>query len=249
MPHRVLLINPNTTDAMTAKLAKAAQAALPECEIIAATGRFGAAYVASRVSFAIASHAALDCYAEMGGDCAAILLACFGDPGLEALREIAPVPVIGLIEASIAEAGAGGRRFSILTGGLRWQAMLEEALRARGIARQLASIRTLAPTGGQIAADPDGALSLLAQACREAIDQDGAQAVILGGAGLIGLAERLQPAFEVPILCSNAAGFRAVAAALSAAPLGAAQALPDPVPSRGLAPALERLLSGQGRAA
>jgi Asp/Glu/hydantoin racemase len=213
---RLLIINPNTTAAMTDKVVTAARLALPAAtQIRAATGRFGARYIASRASFAVAGHAALDAFAEHGGDCDAVLLACFGDPGLEALREVSDCPVISLIDASCAEAGADGRRFSIVTGGERWRPMLTEMIGARGLGGRLTSIRTVAPTGGEIARDPQGSAAVLADACRRCADEDGAEAVILGGAGLIGIAEMIQQRLPITVVCSNAAGFRATAAALA----------------------------------
>lgn len=225
---RLLVLNPNTTEAVTRRLGAMARAALPGVDIVEATGRFGCAYVASRAAFAIAGHAALDAFAAQGADCDAVLLACFGDPGLEALREIAGVPVIGLIEATAQEAGemaaqAGGqapppepRRFAIVTGGERWPAMLAEILRARGLADRCVGIRAVAPTGGDIARDPQAARAILHEACRDAIEKDGAQAVILGGAGLVGLAAELQPEIGAPVICSVEAGLRAARAVLAA---------------------------------
>jgi len=210
---RLLLINPNTSATMTERVASEASAFLRSTAVIRAVGgRFGPRYIASRAAFAIAGHAALDAYAEYGADADAVLLACFGDPGLDALREVAPVPVIGLVEASTREAGAGGRRFSILTGGVLWEPMLRESLGARGLLAGLASIRTVAPDGGMIARDPEGALAVLAEACDACTEEDGAEAVILGGVGLIGLAERLQAGRNCALICSVASGFRAVAA-------------------------------------
>ncbi len=241
-PMRLLLINPNTTEAMTAKVALAAGAALPGVTIIPATGRFGTRYVASHASFAVAAHAALDCFAEHGTHCDAALLACFGDPGLEALREISQVPVISLIDAACAVAGENNRRFAIVTGGERWGPMLRDILRQRRLDQNLATIRTVAPTGGQIAADPQAALDLLADTCRDCMATDGAEAVILGGAGLIGIAELIQPKLDVPVICSNQAGFNAVRLAL---PAGKARVIggTDAVASTGLSPALAALFA------
>jgi allantoin racemase len=214
---RLLIINPNTTAAMTDKVVVAARSMLPAgTQIIPATGRFGPRYIASHASFAVAGHAALDAFAAHGSGCDAVLLACFGDPGLEALREVADCPVISLIDASCAEAGIGGRRFSIVTGGERWGPMLKEMIRARGLEPQLASIMTVAPTGGEIAKDPEGAAALLAEACRRCANEDGAEAVILGGAGLIGIASIIQPGLRMNIICSNEAGLRDVAKVLAA---------------------------------
>ncbi|TXN10683.1 Asp/Glu racemase, partial [Methylobacterium sp. WL122] len=97
---RILVINPNTTEAVTERVVEHVRRIAPSATIVPATGRFGARYIASRASAAIAAHAALDAYAAFGAECDAVYLACFGDPGLLALREIAPVPVVGMAEAA-----------------------------------------------------------------------------------------------------------------------------------------------------
>ncbi len=246
-PARLLIINPNTTEAMTTKVVDAARVALPgNVDITAATGRFGPRYIASRASYAVASHAALDAYAEHGVGCDAVLLACFGDPGLDALREVSPVPVISLIDAACAAASEGGRRFTIITGGERWGPMLTEMLAARGLGRHLASIRTVAPTGGEIAANPAAAHAVLTEACLRAVADDGAGAVILGGAGLLGIAEAIQPGLPVPVICSVQAGLSAAALALSTHRAAAAAPGTDLVSSIGLSTHLERLFSSGG---
>jgi allantoin racemase len=163
----ILLINANTTASMTDRLVAIAQGMAPSGVTFAgATARFGASYIASRAASAIAAHAVLDAYAEWGAEADAVLLGCFGDPGLDALRELAPVPVIGLADASAEVAMRVARRFGVVTGGAAWGPMLEEFFTARGHAGRLAGIRTVAPDGGRIAADPDGALTVLAEACR-----------------------------------------------------------------------------------
>jgi Asp/Glu/hydantoin racemase len=149
-----------------------------------------------------------------------VLLGCFGDPGLDALRELAPVPVLGLADASAQAALALGRRFGVVTGGAAWKPMLEEFFFARGYGASLAGVRTVAPSGGEIARDPEGALALLAEACRASVGEDGADVVILGGAGLAGLAGKLAGRVEVPVICSVEAGVRAAIAALGSGPAG-----------------------------
>ncbi len=186
---RILLINPNTSPELTERIAGLARASVAgDAAIVPATGRFGARYITTRASAAIAAHAALDAFAEHGTDCDAVLLACFGDPGLAALKELSPVPVVGMAEASCHEACRRGRRFAIVTGGLLWKPMLEEFVAQLGLADRLASVRCLPQTGGDIARDPDGSLAALAAESRAAVEADGADVVILGGAGLAGLA-------------------------------------------------------------
>lgn len=243
---QLLCINPNTTQAVTDKVVAVGQAfAPPGITIIGATGRFGARYISSRAAAAIAGHATLDAYAEAGEGADGVLLACFGDPGLFALRELASCPVLGLAEASCLHAAQHGRRFSIITGGERWGPMLDEFVADIGLSDRLASIRTVAPTGGEIAADPAAAYRLLADACRSAVRDDGAQAVILGGAGLVGIAEHIRDGVDAPLFCSVAVGFTMAFAMLENPPVKPATGsfgLPPPIETTGLSAKLAHLL-------
>jgi Asp/Glu/hydantoin racemase len=134
-----------------------------------------------------------------------VLIGCFGDPGLLALRESSAVPVTGLAEAAFIEAARHGR-FANDTGGERWWPKLARLAQALGHSPALAGIHTVVPTGAELAADPAAARTLLAQACRDAVRQLGAQAVILGGAGLAGMAAAIQPGGAVPLIDSVTAG-------------------------------------------
>jgi len=209
---RLLVINPNTSAGVSALLQAHVQAeAGLHVQVQTVTARFGAPYIADEASYAVAGHATLDAWAaaitppQPAPD--AVLIGCFGDPGLLALRESSPVPVTGLAEAAFIEAARHGR-FAIVTGGERWGPMLQRLAQALGHGPALAGIHTVAPTGAELAADPAGARALLAQACRDAVRQTGAQAVILGGAGLAGMAAGLQPGLGVPLVDSVLAGAR-----------------------------------------
>ncbi|MDB5645969.1 MAG: Asp/Glu racemase [Methylobacterium sp.] len=243
---RILLINPNTTQAVTDLVAGHVRSFIGEAAtLVPVTGRFGARYIASRAAAAIAGHAALDALAEHVAGCDAVYLACFGDPGLTALREVAPVPVVGMAEAACQTASraacGAGRRFGIVTGGALWGPMLREFVAGIGLGDRLSGVRTVAPTGGEIAADPDAALGQLAAACRACAEEDGAEAVILGGAALAGLAARIQPAVPVPVLCSVEAGTRMV---LAVAGAGEPRGTTPTLASTGLSPVLAALLAG-----
>ncbi len=239
---RLLVLNPNTTASITDLALRYVRAAVGDgVELVGVTGKFGCAYVSSEACYAVAAHAALDLYAEHGEGCDAVLLACFGDPGLFALREVSRAPVAGLAEASMLAASGRGGRFLIVTGGARWKPMLERFAAELGYADRLASVRTVALTGGQIAANRDGALDLLAKACTAAVDEDGADQVILGGAGLAGLAERIQSRVWAPVLDSVLLGAqRAVALARGAS--AAAAARDEAIRSVGVGAGLARLL-------
>jgi Asp/Glu/hydantoin racemase len=236
---RILLINPNTTESVTTLVTKHVTAIAGDAAtFMPVTGRFGARYISTRASAAIAGHAALDAFAMHGSGCDAVYLACFGDPGLLALREIADVPVVGMAEASCIEAAKRGR-FAIVTGGALWRSMLTEFVGSIGLADKLAVVRTIAPTGGEIARDPDAALAALAAACTACARDDGAEIVILGGAALAGLAAQIQPAVAVPVLCSVETGTRA---AIAAAATHRERAPPPALETVGLGPELAKLL-------
>lgn len=244
----ILIINPNTTDAITERLCAMAASLYPDLRFQGATGRFGARYISTRTASVIAAHAALDAYAEHGQTADAVLLACFGDPGLLALRELSTVPVVGLAEAVCSVAKARYGRFAIVTGGERWVAMLWEFLDLIGLKSDCAGVRCVTKTGGQIAENPDAALSELLAACDAALSEDGADVVILAGAGLAGLADTLAPSLSKPILCSVQVGIDTVVAMSRAAfqkPLTGSFALPPPVETTGLRTALAQLCEGR----
>jgi len=240
---RLLLLNGNTDAAITAVLARHAAAAIPRLGLPAAqvhpvTAGFGARYIATRAAVAVAGHAVLAALAEhVGPDnpqgYGAALIACFGEPGIEAAREVLPIPVVGMAEASIAAALAIAPRIALLTGGALWVPMLEEFALVRGHGRDRVLVRGVAPTGDMIARDPDGAVALLADAACAAA-ADGAGVVVLGGAGLAGLAPRVAPLVPVPVLDSLDC---ALASALAGGSVGAPVAQ---APAVGLASTLAR---------
>jgi allantoin racemase len=211
-PRRLLLINPNTNSLTTERLQHALRPLLPaSVELAVRTAAIGASYIACEASHAVTGYATLQAWAdELAASPAplrGVLIGCFGDPGLFALRECSACPVTGLAEASFIEATAHGP-FAVVTGGERWKPMLERLALALGHGPRLLHIHTVAPTGAQLQADPASALQHLQQACAAAASQRGVRAVIVGGAGLAGYAAQLQPAFDLPLIDSVHAGLK-----------------------------------------
>lgn len=207
---RVLVLNANTNPAMTEHVVAAARACAPDIDFTGATGRFGSPHIGTRATYAVAAHAAIDCYEAQTEKYDAVILACFGDPGLSALQEIADAPVFGLAETACRAAAEKREPFSVVTGGENWVAMLRDYLSPLGLNEHLVSIRTVDATGSQILADPQGSLDRLAQACRRAASEDGAKSVILGGAGLVGLAAQIEGRVPVPLVDCLAPAIAAV---------------------------------------
>ena len=209
---RLLVINPNTSSHVSALLQNHAQtAAGPDVVVRTVTARFGAPYISCEASYAVAAHSLLDRWAqalqEEPDTPDAVLIGCFGDPGLMALRQGSMVPVTGLAEAAFAQAAHLGP-FAVVTGGPRWKPILERLAFSLGHAKDLAGIHTVVPSGAELASDPEAAIALLARACQDAAQQWDVKSIILGGAGLAGMAAAVQPHVSVPVLDSVLAGTR-----------------------------------------
>ncbi|MFA9440315.1 aspartate/glutamate racemase family protein [Uliginosibacterium sp. sgz301328] len=209
---RVLVINPNTTATVTDLLARHARAALPNADIDTITAPFGAQYISSEVAYTVAGHAVLDAWA-VAAPAHVVLIGCFGDPGLHALREVCPAHVVGLASASMSEAAARGR-FAIITGGQRWQAMLERLAVVEGFAGALAGIEILPQSGLDLQAGGEAAIALLGEACLRARERWQADGLILGGAALAGWGDVLANRLGLPVIDSVSAGMRAASGLL-----------------------------------
>ncbi|MER1968542.1 aspartate/glutamate racemase family protein [Castellaniella sp. GW247-6E4] len=237
----VLLLNPNTSADMTAHIVReAGRHSGDGIALVPATARFGGAVVASRASYAIAAHAVLDTYARHiaahAGRADAVVIACFGDPGLEALRELAAVPVIGLLESAVAEAARVAGPFGIVTAGPAWVPMLEERVRATPHAGLLRGVFAIQTTGLDVTRDPGRFAGVLQEAVDAAVAA-GAGAVILGGSALAGFGPRLStPARLIDPLEAAMAEARRLAGAVAARPEA------PPIAYEGLGPELAELL-------
>lgn len=210
---RLLVLNPNTSSQVTDRLVAMVRSALPpgdDVQVSAATARFGAAYIASETSYTVAAHAVLDAYeahAASQGAPDAVLVGCFGDPGVQALREASGRPVIGLAEAAMRAAQDNGP-YVIVTGGTAWEPMLWRFARAWQLEQALAGIYTLPDDGAALAAaDTTRTAARLRALAQQALQRHpAARRVVLGGAGLAGLAGAVGQGLAVPVIDSVAAG-------------------------------------------
>ncbi len=208
---RLLIINPNTSASVTALLQHHAQrCAGPTVKVSSVTARFGAPYIACEASYAVATHATLDAWVAAKSSAEvydALLIGCFGDPGLFALQDVCSIPVTGLAQAAFIHAAKSGP-FAIVTGGDRWKPMLHRLAQNLGFGSLLVGIHTVAQSGAELARDPVAAQQILTTCCEEAAARFGAKSIILGGAGLAGMAERIQPHIGLPVIDSVSAGVR-----------------------------------------
>lgn len=244
---RILMLNPNTSEPVTALIAAAARAvAAPGTEIVPATAPRGVPYIATRAEAVLGGAIALEMLAELHAGVDAAVIAAFGDPGLGGARELFPLPVIGLAEAGMLTACMLGQRFAIVTFSAALAPWYRECVAWHGLERRCAGVRALA--GGfraisEVQAEKEALLVALAN---QAVEQDEADVVLLAGAPLAGLAPRVAERIPVPVLDCVGAAVKQAEALVTLRPRKATAGTyrrPDGKPSTGLAPALAAWLA------
>ncbi|HEY9313896.1 aspartate/glutamate racemase family protein, partial [Williamsia sp.] len=135
----------------------------------------------------------------------AYLLACFGDPGLDAAREIASGPVIGIAEAAMHAASLLGRGFSVVTTLSRTIGRAEELAGRYGMAANCRGYHACEVPVLELETNPDTA-TILTEACRAAVEADHSDVVVLGCAGMADLAGVISAKIGVPVIDGVAAG-------------------------------------------
>ncbi|WP_282694593.1 aspartate/glutamate racemase family protein [Streptomyces sp. CC208A] len=204
----VALINPNIDEATTGMMAAIAHRTLrPEdgYEVRGVTVAAGPPMLvdeeALRASVAHVLTAADRLLAGPDGErVAALVVGAFGDPGVEELRTRTAVPVVGIAEAALREAGAGGRRFGIATTTPGLAAAIDARAARLGWAAQYTGVRLTSGDPRRLAAAPDEMTDRLAEAVDRCVKEDGAEAVVIGGGPLGEAAEALRHRFPVPVV-------------------------------------------------
>lgn len=182
---RLLVINPNTTQAMTDAIGATARAAAAAgTEIVAVSPSWGPASIEGHVEEVLSSAAVLETVARVGDEYDGIAIACYGDPGLYAAREISPVPVVGIAEASMLLACTVAHSFSVVTVLDRIVPMLQDVVGRYGLRDRCASVRGTPLAVLEIEQDPAAAAREVLAEARRAVAEDGAEAICLGCAGM-----------------------------------------------------------------
>ena len=213
---RILIVNPNTTVSMTEKAAVAARAvAAPGTVILTATSRMGPASIEGHYDGAIALPGLL---AEIrqgeaeGADAA--IIACFDDTGLEAARTLANIPVIGICEAGLMTAALLSQRFTVVTTLERSRVLIENLAIRYGMAGR-AKVRAADIPVLELEDAASGAIDKLRRQIEKALSQDGAEAIVLGCAGMTDLARALQDEYGVPVVDGVSAAVKQAEALVS----------------------------------
>ena len=198
---RLLVINPNTSVEMTRDIhEEATRYARPGTEIETVSPAWGPRSIEGHADDVAAAAATLEVVAERSAEFDGVAIACFGDPGLHAAREVSAVPVVGIAEASMLVACTVAHRFSVVTVLPRVKPWIEDTVRLHGLESRCASVRTTPLTVLDCERDPAAAEREIIRASRAAIEEDGAEAICLGCAGMGPLDKAVERAIGVPVL-------------------------------------------------
>lgn len=205
---KILLLNPNMTEAVTERLASAAvKAASPGLEIITATAPRGFPYISCKAEAQVAGAIVLEMLSERQGSYDAAIIAAFGDPGLFAARELFDQPVVGMSEAAMLTACMLGKKFGIVSFAAAMEPWYAECVESHGLAHRCAGVFCLKESFGSIATVAEEKAEALVALAGEAVAA-GSDVVILAGAPLAGLAEEVAHRIAVPVVDQAQAALR-----------------------------------------
>jgi allantoin racemase len=199
---RILIVNPNTTAAMTERIGAAARTvAAPGTEIVAVNPADGPVSIEGYYDEAFSIPGML---AEIGkGEALGVsahIIACFDDTGLEAARCLASAPVIGIGEAAFHLASLVARRFAVVTTLSRSIAAIETNLMKYGLSGRCAGVRACEVPVLALDDPASNASAQISAEIERARHQDRAEAVVLGCAGMADLAVRLTEQHGLPVI-------------------------------------------------
>ena len=207
---RLLVINPNTTASMTAKIGAAARAAAsPGTEIVALNPADGPVSIEGYVDEAYSVPGMLDEIRKAERDGVdGHVIACFDDTGLDAARALAKAPVIGIGEAAFHMASLVAGRFSVVTTLSRSINAIEHNLHRYGLIARCARVRASEVPVLALEDPSSNAAALIDAEIEAAKREDRAEAIVLGCAGMADLAARLTERHGLPVLDGVACAVR-----------------------------------------
>lgn len=205
---KLLVVNPNiSNDVTTLIAAEAERSKAPETQLTIRTAGFGVEYIETRLESLLAGTATAEVIAENPGF-DAVMVAAFGDPGMPALKELCDAPVIGITEAALAAASLLGSRMSIIAISPRITPWYRDCVESYGYASRLASIHSLSDPLNSIGSVQQEFGQKLVELAHLAVERDGADAIVLAGAPLAGLARQVKDQIPVPVVDGISAGVK-----------------------------------------
>ncbi|SIT37402.1 Hydantoin racemase [Paraburkholderia ribeironis] len=199
---RIKLINPNTTHRMTDAMGRCARnVAAPGTEVIAVNPTMGPPSIEGYYDEALATPGLLaEVLAGERDGCDGYVIACFGDPGLYAARELARGPVIGIAEAAMHAASVLAPGFSVVTTLARTCGMAWHLAERYGMKRFCRNVRATDVAVLELDKPGTAARRIIVDECRRALAEDGSDAIVLGCAGMAELCAEIEDALGAPVI-------------------------------------------------
>lgn len=205
---RLLVVNPNTTRSMTEKIGQAARAvAAPGTEVVAVNADSGPASIEGFYDevFAVPG---LIAQMQKAGRVDATIIACFDDTGLDAARSFSPAPVIGIGEAAFHLASLVAGKFSAVTTLSRSIPAIEHNLARYGLSSRCVRVRAAEVAVLELESPGSPARARISREIDRAIQEDRAEAIVLGCAGMTDLAKALSDEHGLPVIDGVAAAVK-----------------------------------------
>ena len=184
---RILVINPNSSQRMTADIAATAKAAAPaSVEVDVVRMPESPEVLESFADYTLAAAQMMGFVADSGAaGYDGVLVACFGDPGLYAMKELLDVPCIGIAEASLSRALLLGSRFSIIAASTKARPMMESLVDTYGLQARNAGTLTLNAPIESFLGNPQKLAALISNVLDAA--ESASDVLIYGCAGMTAL--------------------------------------------------------------
>jgi allantoin racemase len=206
---KIIVVNVNTSQTMTATIAEAASRhASAGTQAVTLQPYFGPEAVDCNFESYLAAVAVMDRVIAYDEPYDAVVLAGFGEHGKDGLAELIEQPVVEICEASAHVAMLVGRAYSVVTTLARSVPPIEDRLRLAGLADRCASVRASGMSTLEVDADPAGATAAIVAQARRAVEDDHAEVICLGCAGLAGLEEAIGTELGVPVIDGVGAAVR-----------------------------------------
>lgn len=197
----VLIINPNSTVSMTEAMLGAARAVAPDMAFEGWTSHDGPPAIQGREDGMAAAAPLLELIDRAAETQATgIIVGCFDDTALGEARSRATCPVVGLGQAAYFFCALRGWRFSVVTTLPVSVPILEENVDAYGLGNMLGRVRASAIPVLELEAAPEAASERILDEAQAAISEDGAEAIVLGCAGMVKVTEALRARLPCPVV-------------------------------------------------
>lgn len=192
---KICIINPNSSEDMTQVILRSAQGFDPDLQVDCLPNPSAPAFIGSYEDMQQSVPGMVQIVKERQEEYDAFIVACHSDPGLDVLKEISGKPVVGICEASVKLATMLGHSFSVISTGQRPIPHKQALCRKYGVWDSVASV-----TGPRsLRADWHSEESFL-ETGRRAIEEDGAEVLVLGCAGMGHITKKMEQALGVPVL-------------------------------------------------